>query len=46
VTYTTADRAVNVRVIVPKGYDSQAYLVLPLIPALKRLPTPAATPRP
>jgi hypothetical protein len=44
VRYTTADRAVNVTVTVPKSYDSQAYLVLPLLPALKRLPAPAAAP--
>jgi hypothetical protein len=44
VTYTTSDRAVNVRVVVPKSYADQAYLVLPLLPALKRLPAPQAAP--
>jgi len=38
VTYTTVDRAVNVRLVMPKSYDEQAYLVQPLIPALKALP--------
>jgi len=44
VTYTTQNRAVNATVTVPKTYDDQAYLVLPLIAALKRLPTPGAAP--
>jgi hypothetical protein len=44
VTYTTSDRAVNARVTVPRSYDDQAYLVLPLLPALKRLPAPTAAP--
>jgi hypothetical protein len=43
VTYTTVDRAVNVAVDVPKAYES-GYLVLPLIPVLKKLPAPEAAP--
>jgi hypothetical protein len=46
VTYTTADRAVNAAVLVPKSYENQAYLVQALIPALKKLPDPAAAPGP
>jgi hypothetical protein len=46
VTYTTADRAVNAVVLVPKSYDNQAYLIQSLIPALKKLPDPAAAPGP
>lgn len=38
VTYTTVDRAVNARIVIPKSYAEQAYLVQPLLPALKRLP--------
>jgi hypothetical protein len=44
VTYTTSDRAVNVSVRIPKGYDSQAYLVQTLIPLLEKLPKPRAAP--
>jgi hypothetical protein len=44
VTYTTADRAVNAAVVVPKSYEDQAYLVQALIPALRRLPDPTAAP--
>lgn len=44
VTYTTSERAVNARVSVPKSYSDQVYLVLPLLPALKKLPTPEAAP--
>jgi hypothetical protein len=29
---------------VPKSYESQVYLVLPLIAALKKLPAPDAAP--
>jgi hypothetical protein len=32
------DRAVNARIVIPKSYAEQAYLVQPLLPALKRLP--------
>ena len=46
VTYTTQDRAVNAAVAVPKSYQDQAYLVLPLIAALKRLPVPRGAPGP
>lgn len=44
VTYTTADREVSVAVRIPKSYEDQAYLVLSLIPQLRRLPGPAASP--
>ena len=44
VTYTTQDRAVNVTLTVPKSYQDQAYLVLPLIAVLKKLPAPDAAP--
>jgi hypothetical protein len=44
VTYTTSDRAVNARVTIPRSYDDQTYLVLPLLPALKKLPAPQAAP--
>ncbi|MDT7551115.1 MAG: hypothetical protein QOE84_3509 [Actinomycetota bacterium] len=46
VTYTTADRAVNAAVLVPKSYQDQAYLVQVLIPALKKLPQATAAPGP
>ena len=44
VSYTTQDRAVNATVTVPKSYKDQAYLVLPLVAALKKLPAPDAAP--
>jgi hypothetical protein len=44
VTYTTSERAVNARITIPRSYDDQTYLVLPLLPALKRLPAPTAAP--
>ncbi|GAC1442681.1 MAG: hypothetical protein NVS3B26_01280 [Mycobacteriales bacterium] len=44
VSYTTQDRAVNATVAVPKSYQDQAYLVLPLIAALKKLPLPKGAP--
>jgi hypothetical protein len=43
VLWTTADRAVNVALDIPTSYE-QAYLVQALVPALKRLPAPAAAP--
>jgi hypothetical protein len=43
VLWTTFDRAVNVTVDIPTSYE-QAYLVQSLVPALKRLPAPAAAP--
>jgi hypothetical protein len=44
VTYTTADRAVNVAVRVPKSYEEQVYLVQDLVPFLTKLPTPEPGP--
>jgi hypothetical protein len=44
VTYTTVDRAVNVAIRVPKSYESQVYLLLPLVAALKTLPATDAAP--
>jgi Protein of unknown function (DUF3515) len=46
VTYTTSDRAVNARVTIPRSYDDQTYLVLPLLTALKKLPAAEAAPGP
>jgi hypothetical protein len=46
VTYTTSDRAVNARVTIPRSYDDQTYLVLPLLAALKKLPSAEAAPGP
>ncbi len=38
VLWTTRDRAVAVRLDIPLAYDSQADIVLPLVPALAALP--------
>ena len=50
VTWTTVDRRVTVTIVVPTAYEEQIYVVQPLVPALKALPSSAsarsATPSP
>jgi len=39
VLWSTRDLAVTIRLDIPRSYESQADVVLPLVPALKTLPT-------